>query len=215
MTSGPVTASNLQQTLHPADPIAPPTSRDPLSAGQITCWRKCQVLAPDPDPPHVFASVQTGAIRSQGIELKAHAMITRRLSLIASYIYQDVVCQGGSGVLTGKRPTRIPAQYASVWGHYDIADGRLAGLCAGVGVRYNGNTLADQTIETVTPNNVLVDAQLQYALGHLMPSLKGATLQVNTQNLLDMRYVSSCYSGSFGCFFGAGRNVIGCLTYRW
>ncbi|NPD65475.1 TonB-dependent siderophore receptor [Lichenicola cladoniae] len=173
------------------------------------------VLVADPDPAHLFASVQTGGIRSQGIELEAHANITRRLNIIAAYTYQDVSYESGSGALVGKRPTQIPAQYASLWGHYDIGDGRLAGLGFGAGVRYNGNTLADQTIESVTPNYTLVDAQIQYALGNALPSLKGALLQVTAQNLLDTRYVSSCYSASFGCFFGASRNVIGKLTYRW
>lgn len=173
------------------------------------------VLVADPDPAHLFAEVQTGGIRSQGIELEAHVAIAHRFNLVASYTCQDVAYERGSGPLAGKRPTQVPAQYASLWGHYDVADGRLAGFGAGAGVRYDGNTLADQTIESVTPSYVLVDAQLQYALGRLLPSLKGAVLQVNAQNLLDQRYVSSCFSAAFGCFFGAGRNVIGRLSYRW
>ncbi len=192
-----------------------PRNIDAFLTAALFHLTETHVLVADPNPAHLFASVQTGAIRSQGIELEAHANLTRRLNVIASWTYQDVAYEGDSGVLSGKRPTQIPAQYASVWAHYDIGDGRLRGLGLGAGVRYNGNTLADQTVETVTPNTTLVDAQIQYALAGLLPSLKGAVAQITAQNLLDKRYISSCYSASFGCFFGAGRNVIGRLTYKW
>ena len=192
-----------------------PRHLDAFMTAALFHLTESNVLVADPNPAHLFADVQTGGIRSQGIELEMHANITRRFNIIAAYTYQDVAYETGSGALVGKRPTQIPAQYGSLWGHYDIGDGRLAGLGGGVGVRYNGNTLADQTIESVTPDYVLVDAQLHYALGNLQPAWKGATLQLNAQNLLDTRYISSCYSASFGCFFGAGRNVIGRLTYKW
>ena len=175
--------------------------------------KESNVLVADPD--HLFFSVQTGAIRSRGAELEAHAALTREINLIASYTYQDVRYGAGSGALAGRRPTQVPAQFFSLWGHYDVRDGRLRGLGFGAGVRYNGDTLADQAVEYVTPSYTLVDAQAQYALGGLLPALRNANLQVTAQNLLDHRYVSSCYSASFGCFFGAGRNVIGRLTYGW
>jgi iron complex outermembrane receptor protein len=126
-----------------------------------------------------------------------------------------VVYEGDSGSLAGKRPTEIPAQYFSVYGDYTFADGALDGLGAGVGVRHNGNTLADQTSEFTTSPYTLVDFQMHYDLGKAVPSFHGTTLQVTAQNLFDTYYVASCYSASFGCFIGAGRNVIGRLTYKW
>lgn len=192
-----------------------PNGIDAFLTAALFHLTESHVLVADPNPLHPFASVQTGSIRSQGIELEAHAALSRRINVIAAYTYQDVAYEKGSGDLSGKRPTQIPAQFFSLLGHYDVPDGRLAGFGFGAGVRYNGNTLADQTTEYVTPNYTLVDAQMQYALGGLMPSLKGALLQVTAQNLLDKHYVSSCYSASFGCLVGAGRNVIGRLSYRW
>lgn len=192
-----------------------PAGIDAFLTAALFHLTESHVLVADPNPLHPFASVQTGSIRSQGIELEAHAALSRRINIIAAYTYQDVAYGKGSGDLSGKRPTQIPAQFLSLLGHYDIPDGRLAGLGFGAGVRYNGNTLADQATEYVTPNYTLVDAQMQYALGGLLPSLKGALLQVTAQNLLDKHYVSSCYSASFGCLVGAGRNVTGRLSYRW
>ena len=80
------------------------------------------------DPAHVGFSVQTGGLRSQGVELEAHADFTRRLNVIAAYTYRDATFNKNSGNLDGRRQTQIPAQFFSVWGHYDLHDGRLDGL---------------------------------------------------------------------------------------
>ncbi len=192
-----------------------PGNLDGFMTAALFDLTETHVLVADPNPAHLFASIQTGAIHSQGVELEAHARINRQLSVIAAYTYQHVVYEGDSGALSGKRPTEIPAQYASLYGDYTVADGRLAGLGGGGGVRYDGNTLGDQTNAFVTPSYTLVDAQVHYDLGRLSPGLRGAAFQVTAQNLFDRYYVASCFSQAFGCFAGAGRNVIGRLTYRW
>ncbi|MBE7211568.1 MAG: TonB-dependent receptor, partial [Gluconacetobacter diazotrophicus] len=181
--------------------------------------RENDALAPDPDPTHLFASVQTGAIRSQGVELELHAFITRDLYVQGAYTYQDVsYVGGGNGALEGKRPTWDPAQFFSLRAHYAVQHGRLNGLGFGVGMRYEGNTVAYDSGDGPiygTPSFALVDAEASYALGGLVPALRSAVLQVTAQNLLDTRTITSCYSLSFGCQFGAGRNVIGRLSYHW
>src|SRR5690606_20189292 len=48
------------------------------------------VLTPDTDPTHVNSYVQTGEVRSRGIELEAVGAVTRELNLVATYTYQDV-----------------------------------------------------------------------------------------------------------------------------
>ncbi len=192
-----------------------PTNFNAFMTAALFDLTENHVLVADPNPAHLFASIQTGAIHSQGIELEAHAHINRELSLIAAYTYQHVVYEGDSGALAGKRPTEIPAQYFSVYGDYTFADGKLDGLGGGLGVRHNGNTLGDQTTEFTTSSYTLLDMQVHYDLGKFSPNLHGAALQVTAQNLLDTYYVSACYSASFGCFIGAGRNVIGRLTYKW
>ncbi len=167
------------------------------------------------DPNAIGFQIQTGGLRSQGLELEAHANLTRRLSLVAAYTYQDATFDKASGDLTGKRQVQVPQQFFSAWGHYDVDDGVLRGFGFGAGVRYQGNTIADNAVEYVTRPYTLLDAQLQYALGGLLPRLQGSTIQVTAQNLLDKRYITSCYAASFGCYFGNRRNVIGRLSYRW
>ena len=167
------------------------------------------------DPVHIGFSTQTGGLRSRGVELEAHADITRRLNVIASYTYEDAVYNKDSGELNGRRQTQTPAQFLSVWGHYDIHDGRLNGLGLGAGVRYQGNTITDNSIEDITPDYTLVDAEAQYQLGHLFRHLHDTLLQVTAQNMLDKRYITSCYTNSFGCYWGSRRTVIARLDYRW
>ncbi len=171
------------------------------------------VLVSDPD--NLNFSIQTGGIRSQGVELEAHADLTRRLNLVASYTYQDATFDKQSGALTGRRQTQVPRQFFSLWGHYDIHDGRLDGLGFGAGVRYQGSTITDDTVEYATAPYTLVDAQVQYQLARIVPSLKDALLQVTAHNLLDKSTITSCYSASFGCYFGTRRTVIARLSYRW
>ncbi|MFT9016699.1 MAG: TonB-dependent siderophore receptor [Acetobacter sp.] len=167
------------------------------------------------DPEHLDFNIQTGGIRSRGVEVEAHVDLTRNLNIIAAYTYQDVAYTRGSGDLTGERPTSVPKQTFSVWGHYDLHNGPLRGLGFGAGVRYNGNTLVDNTLEYVTPSYTLVDAQAQYALDSVLPRLKGMLFQVTAQNLLNKRYYPGCASADTGCYIGANRNVIGKVTYTW
>lgn len=167
------------------------------------------------DPLHLDFYTQTGGIRSRGVEVEAHVDLSRNLNVVAAYTYQDVAYTKGSGDLTGERPTSVPQQSFSIWGHYDLHDGPLRGFGIGAGVRYNGNTLVDNTLEYVTPSYTLVDAQAQYALGGVLPRLKGLLLQVTAQNLLNTRYYPGCASADTGCYIGSNRNVVGKVTYSW
>ncbi len=61
-------------------------------------------LTPDPDPTHPFSSVQTGEIRSRGIELEAKTEVNRNLSVLASYTYLDQTVTKSTDLLSD-RPT--------------------------------------------------------------------------------------------------------------
>ncbi|MCQ9154478.1 TonB-dependent siderophore receptor [Acidomonas methanolica] len=177
--------------------------------------KQSHALVPDPVPSHAGFSVQTGGIRSRGVEFEAHIDLWRDFNLIAAYTYQDVTYTGASGSLTGQRVAAVPKQQFSLWGHYNIPAGALRGLGFGLGVRYNGNTLADNTYGYLASGYTVLDAQAQYSLGSLMPRLKGVLLQVTAQNLTNKLYYPGCLSVSSGCYIGANRNVIGKVTYNW
>jgi len=55
---------------------------------------------------------------------------------------------------------------------------------------------------------------LSYDLGEASSSLKGATVQLNVNNVADTKYVASCASDS-ACFWGIGRTATATVSYAW
>ncbi|MNO09656.1 Ferrichrome-iron receptor precursor [compost metagenome] len=49
-------------------------------------------------------------------------------------------------------------------------------------------------------------------LDSVNPSLKGAYVQLNVNNLTDRKYVAACY-GSGYCYWGAERSVVATVGY--
>jgi iron complex outermembrane recepter protein len=174
------------------------------------------VLTPDPNPAHVGFNVQTGEIRSRGVELEGKTEIDRSLSLLASYTYLDqVITQSNVPDETGRHPYGIPANSAAAWADYTFHSGRLDGFGLAGGVRYIGESTGNITGPTVleVPGVTLFDAAVHYDFSALGAQYKGLLLQVNASNLFDKIYVSQC--SDYGCFYGLRRQVIATLRYRW
>lgn len=171
------------------------------------------VLTTDPSNPNF--SVQTGEVRSRGIEFEGRASLTDNLDLIAAYTYLDVeVTKDAEASIVGNWPVAVPRQMASLWANYRFTDGAFNGLSLGGGVRYIGESAGDAANTFDVPDVTLVDAALRYDLGAMRPALKGWRAAVNVTNLFDTTYVSSCFSTG-GCFYGNGRTMIGSLNYQW
>ncbi|MFC4277680.1 TonB-dependent siderophore receptor [Achromobacter aloeverae] len=180
------------------------------SVFQIT---QANVKTADPDPTHPYASIQTGEVRSRGLELEGKLAITDQLSVLASYTLLDTR-NTRSTTAQDKWPYGVPRQMASGWVDYTVAEGPLAGVGMGAGVRYVGDSYgnADNTLKV--SSYTLVDAALRYDLQRLDPRLKGAQVAVNVSNLFDRKFVASCWDDN-SCFYGPRRNVIATLRYRW
>ena len=166
-----------------------------------------------PAPNNPMLSIQTGTARSRGFEAEARTDITRSLQLVANYTYINAYYTHDESGLTGKRLPAVPHNQASAWAYYTVPDGRLTSLSLGGGVRYVGKTL-DSTNSFAVPDVTLFDLALRYDVGHLVPGLKGLQGYINIDNLLDRKYVSSCYYGTW-CAYGYQRTVFGGLTYHW
>ena len=173
------------------------------------------VLTADPDPTHgPTARVQTGEIRSRGIEFEAKTEINRELSVLASYAYLDnVVTQTNTAAQLGKRPVGFAAHTASAWADYTFHGGALDGFGLAAGVRYIGESPGNTTNTFYVPAVTLVDAALHYDFASLGPAYKGYLLQINATNLFDKTYVTFCQD--IGCYYGLRRSVIATLRYRW
>ena len=170
------------------------------------------VLTTDPDNPGF--SVQTGEVRSRGVELEALASLDSGWDIVASYTYLDQEVTKSNDDNLGKRLTGIPKHEASLWVDYTFGRNWLQGLEIGAGVRYVGSSAGDRLNTFDVPSYTLFDASLNYDMSSLHDGLSGWKVAVNATNLTDKTYIASCISLNT-CYFGIGRSVIGRLQYRW
>lgn len=157
--------------------------------------------------------VAIGEIVSKGIEFEARTNIAPGFDAIASYTYNDAEITASNTVAEiGKVPAVTPKHTGSVWLDYTVQSGALGGLGGGIGVRYVGETFADNINTQTNAAYGLLDAGLRYDFGYLRAALKGWSLAVNASNLLDNE-VSVCNSGY--CYLSEGRTVVSTLRFRW
>jgi iron complex outermembrane receptor protein len=85
----------------------------------------------------------------------------------------------------------VPATLAGIWNKYTFTNGQLKGLALGLGVNYQGATIAQQSAINSTiidPGVFLVDALVAYdtvLLGH------STRLTINANNLLNKHYTNN------------------------
>ncbi|MBB3191755.1 TonB-dependent siderophore receptor [Halomonas cerina] len=154
----------------------------------------------------------TGEIESRGVELEAHTQLTDNLRLQAGYSYTDVTLEKTDDANEGNTDNWVPRHQASVWGQYAFQQDGLAGLDAGLGVRYYADIYADEANTEKVPDYTVVDATLGYDLTEV--GLEGVSARLNVNNLLDEDYVAGCSSINF-CYFGAERSVKATVSYAF
>ncbi|WP_455817710.1 ferrichrome porin FhuA [Pseudomonas cerasi] len=169
------------------------------------------------DPDHNFFSIQSGEIRSRGIELEAKAAVNANINVLASYTFTDAEYTKDTE-LQGQRPVQVPRNMASLWADYTFNETALSGLTIGSGVRYVGNSVGQYTTGTQINKNFsvasysVIDAAIKYDLGRF--GLPGSSVGVNINNLFDREYVASCYR-DYACYWGAERQIVGTATFRF
>ncbi len=190
-----------------------------LSAFNLT---RTNVLTTDSAHPNY--NVQTGEIRSRGIELEGKATLAEGLNLTAAYTFLDAKVTQSNDTVTGlygvrapmkgKTPVAVPRHAASAWVDYTMPRGKLAGLGLGLGVRYVGETYGDPANVTKVPAFTLFDAAVHYDLAGLSDAMAGWRASVNATNLFDKEYVSACTAVD-RCYYGLSRTVMATVRYRW
>lgn len=186
----------------------PAGTRDRYSAALFQINQENVATKEQPTDPYRAV----GEIESKGLELEAHTHLTDSLRLQAAYSYTDITYKRSDDGNQGNRAIYAPRHQASLWGHYAFQNGALAGLDAGLGIRYYADIQADRANTAEVPAYTLVDATLGYDLGRL--GLNGMSARLNVTNLTDEEYVASCNSLEF-CYFGAERGVLGTLSYAF
>ncbi len=167
--------------------------------------RRQNVTTPDPDDPNF--QVQTGEIRSRGVEAEGVASLAPGLDLTAAYTYLDAEVTESNAGDEGNRPIIVPEHAASLWADYTLRSGGLDGLGVAGGVRYTGSTYGNAANTLEVPAYTLVDAAVSY-------DWRPFRLQLNVSNVLDERYVASCWTRA-SCFYGTARTVRAEVEYRW
>lgn len=170
------------------------------------------VRTPGPNPNF---SIQTGEIRSRGLEFEARGNVTKELGLIAALTLLDTeVTKSTTPSTIGKRPQAAPAYFGSVWANYGFNFGILNGLTLGAGVRVVGSSYGDDANTLKADGYTLVDAAVSYDLGKFDRYLTGSELTLNVWNLADKEYYSSC-SSDYYCEYGDRRTFLAGIRHRW
>ena len=163
------------------------------------------------DPAGSFYSVEGGEIRARGVELEAKAALSASINVVGSYTYTDAEYTTDTNY-KGNTPAQVPKHMASLWGDYTIFDGALSGLTLGTGARFTGSSQCDPANSFKVGSYTLVDALVRYDLARV--GLAGSNVALHVNNLFDREYVASCFN-TYGCFWGAERQVVATATFRF
>ncbi len=143
-----------------------------------------------PSPTNPLDRVQTGEVKSQGLEFEIQATIASVYTVTANYTYTDAkVSKSNNPVELGKPLASVPLNAASVWGMRRFDLGERQALRIGAGLRYIGPTEDQNTANPpfllTTPDYLLADAVVSYERDNWR-------LSVNVNNLFDKYYTAAC-----------------------
>ncbi|MFM0025829.1 TonB-dependent siderophore receptor [Paraburkholderia madseniana] len=188
-----------------------PPRRNLMLSAVVYQINQTNVVTPTPTnlDPTGTSSVQTGEVRSRGIELNAVGDVSRELSIIASYIYQDVKNVKANDASLNNWPVDVPRprQMASLWTDWTWHTGALAGFGIGGGIRYQSASAGAPDNSLTVASYTLYDVALHY-------HTRNWRLALNVANLFDRHYISGCQSYSV-CAFGNERTVLANAKYNW
>ncbi|NSL91570.1 TonB-dependent siderophore receptor [Acetobacter syzygii] len=171
-----------------------------------------------------------GTVVSKGVELSAHANITKDLHLTASYSFNDTRVTKSDTVEVqrdfygnsigevsekGKYISGLPRNMVNMFVDYTPPTRLFHGLGVNFGIRYIGYTYADNANSFKAPAYTLFDVGAHYDFFALTPTLKGLKAQLAISNLTNKRYVTSCTGGGGACYYGQGQRIYGNLSYSW
>lgn len=170
---------------------------------------KRNLLTPDAVNPTL--SVVAGEVRSRGLELDLAGQVTKHISVIGSYTYNDAIITKdntiGANATQGNRWAGVPLHSSSWWAKYDTAPGASEGWAFGLGVYLNGQRQGTNKNTWQLPGYGRVDAMLAY---RTKAGGKPVTAQLNVDNLFDKTYWNAI-GGSTYAYYGAPRSVMGSI----
>ncbi len=187
-----------------------PSDRPIVLTGALYQLTKTNNLMADPSG-NSFFSVEGGEIRARGVEIEAKAALSASVNVVGSYTYTDVEYTTDT-TYKGNTPAQVPEHMASLWGDYTFYDGALSGLTLGTGGRFSSSSYGDPANSFKVGSYAVMDALVRYDLARV--GMAGSNVALHVNNLLDREYVASCFN-TYGCFWGAERQVVATATFRF
>ncbi|MDO7840840.1 TonB-dependent siderophore receptor [Sphingomonas immobilis] len=166
--------------------------------------------------PVTNISTQGGVFRSEGFEIEANAPLPYGFNARVAYsrqkvqkIADDNPANIGVGILgVGRGGVSANLEWAP-------RDGGLKGFAIGGAVRHVDSIYASTVTRISTPGFTVFDGLLRYDLGGLSDRLRGLSLGINAQNILDKKYVTTCYLDFQWCWYGNRRTVQGTIGWKF
>ncbi|HIA9496788.1 TPA: ferrichrome porin FhuA [Escherichia coli] len=186
-----------------------PEDRPIVLTGALYQLTKTNNQMADPNNPNF--SIEGGEIRARGVELEAKAALSASVNVVGSYTYTDAEYTTDT-TYKGNTPAQVPKHMASLWADYTFFDGPLSGLTLGTGGRYTGSSYGDPANSFKVGSYTVVDALVRYDLARV--GMAGSNVALHVNNLFDREYVASCFN-TYGCFWGAERQVVATATFRF
>jgi len=161
-------------------------------------------------------SIQSGAVRSRGVELEGKVNVTQNLRVLGSVSRNQIKYKSSNDGREGRTLAMSPPLTASAWVDYSFDHSALAGLGAGLGVRYVRSSYGSDYEEDSfqIPSYTVYDGMVSYDLEKSPLRVKGVKVKLNLENIEDKKYVASCNS-TLDCYYGEGRTVTADMTYNF
>lgn len=142
---------------------------------------KTNILIGDPTDPTGFRKNARGRARSTGVELTLQGNISKNLSVIANYAYNNArITQDNDAENIGNLLPNAPKNMGNAWITYRFDDSVIKGLGFSAGVQYVGERVTEAQQDFILPAFTSYEAAIQY-------TFKRLSLSLNAYNLADTR----------------------------
>ncbi len=155
------------------------------------------------DPYDSNYQVAAGEARSRGFDISVAGNITPRWRVIGGYAYVDaeVTESSSASMPAGTRLANVPRHSFNLLDTYEFAEGPLAGLGVGMGVKYVGDRKGGATSTAFD-----MDAYTTVDLLAYYPLTERVRLNLNLNNLFDEEYEERAW-GNIWAYPGAPRTL--------
>jgi len=155
------------------------------------------------DPVDSNYQIAAGEARSRGFDISVAGNITPQWRVIGGYAYVDaeVTESSSASMPAGTRLANVPRNSFNLLDTYEFAEGPLAGLGVGMGIKYVGDRKGGATSTAFD-----MDAYTTVDLLAYYPLTERVRLNLNLNNLFDEEYEERAW-GNIWAYPGAPRTL--------